>query len=685
MRLLNLTLNNLGLFQDRHDFDLRPIRGAEGSLRNMVVIKGANGVGKSTLFNSIALALHGSVAAGDRLSRQAYNDFLYKRLHRSVNGTVSNDAKVAISFRYIQAGNPLNISVERRFERNGLIVNESLKVLCNGEPPGVDVADYQTWLNDLVPPQFSTLYFFDAERLDAMSSVEHGNVVLSEALRRLFGFDLVERLQSDLDYYVSNKGGGSKSLERLRREIAERQIKADSLNAHLAKVKGEASALTENRNKLEADLEKAKYYLAAEGGVYAERRQEMQERLIVIARETGELEDRLREMSADLLPFALVPALCLSLSESLKQESTHRSLQAADELWKKHINKIKAKVENEKFWEGVKVSDKDRKALTARLARALKTTSSSKAANKTKLIHNLSEPESKKLQGWIAEVTESIPQQAAKIGEQLRELNEEKRRLEADIGRAPDDSVLTEIHAQVAYLESKIEETERQQKVLSEQIGSLKFQHSEAERLLRIAADELEKVLKGQKRLALAERSRAALRAYRDALTCRRVLALEKALEASFNKICRKEHLLGSVRINSDDFSVELKGADGYTLSLDEFSAGERQLYALALLWALRQVSGYQLPLAIDTPVARLDETHRNRIINDYIPAVSDQVLLFATDIEFDEEAMAQARHQLARVYHLDFQPKSGQTEARCESFTPYGLNTSEEELAFDV
>lgn len=657
MRLLNLSVNNLGLFRDRHDFDLRPLRGDEGDLRNMVVIRGANGVGKSTLFGSIALALHGSLAAGDRLSRQAYNEFLFKRLHRTASGAISDEASVALGFQYVQAGKPMRVYVERRFERNGIIVNESLKVLCDGEPPDVDAADYQIWLNDLVPPQFISLYFFDAERLDALSSVEHGGVALGESLRRLFGLDLIERLQTDIDHYVSTRGGGSKSLERLRREVAERQAAVDSLNAQLAKINSEAIAMAEKQKELESDLEKAKQHLAAEGGGYAERRQEMQERLVVINREAGELEDRLREMSADLLPFALAPELCLSLNERLKKESASRSLQAADELWQKRINEVKERVKDEKFWEGVRVSPADRKSLTSRLARALRKTGSSKAVSNITLIHNLSEPESEKLQGWIAEATGSIPGQIAEIGERLRELQEERHRLEADIRRAPDDCALTHLHAEVALLESKIEEIEREQKELSERTGAVKFQHSEAERLLRLATDELENALKGRKRLALAESSRAALRAYRDALICQRVLALEKALEASFNAICRKEHLLGSVRISADDFSVELRGADGHALSLSEFSAGERQLYALALLWALRRVSGYQLPLAIDTPLARLDETHRSRVINDYIPAVSDQVLLFATDVEFDEETMAQVRPGLARVYNLDFQP----------------------------
>lgn len=63
MRLLNLTIQNFGVFQGRHDFDLTPlsddlshVRNAENALHPLVVISGQNGVGKSTLFQSLMLA-----------------------------------------------------------------------------------------------------------------------------------------------------------------------------------------------------------------------------------------------------------------------------------------------------------------------------------------------------------------------------------------------------------------------------------------------------------------------------------------------------------------------------------------------------------------------------------------------------------------------------------------------------
>src|SRR5207248_1431628 len=83
--------------------------------------------------------------------------------------------------------------------RSNATVNETLTVLCNGQPPDIGTDDYQTWINDLVPPGLTSLCFFDAERLDTFSGAEQQNGLMGEALRRLLGLDLVERLQVDLE------------------------------------------------------------------------------------------------------------------------------------------------------------------------------------------------------------------------------------------------------------------------------------------------------------------------------------------------------------------------------------------------------------------------------------------------------------------------------------------------------
>ena len=241
------------------------------------------------------------------------------------------------------------------------------------------------------------------------------------------------------------------------------------------------------------------------------------------------------------------------------------------------------------------------------------------------------------------------------MSRKLRELRAEQRVVEKDLQRAPDDEVLAPLRADIAESEAVLEEAGRRRAQLTEKLGALRLQLEDRERQLRRAAEELTAAQADERRMRLAERSKRALRAYEDALTRRELAALEEELVAAFNKVSRKEHLLTGVLIDPDDLHVELRGANGRALGLGDFSAGERQLYVMSLLWALRRVSGRQLPLAVDTPLARLDQIHRSRLLHDYVPAVSEQVVLFATDAELDAGLLAEAEPYLSRVYRLEY------------------------------
>ncbi|MEI2768376.1 MAG: hypothetical protein V9E86_07805 [Nitrosomonas sp.] len=84
-------------------------------------------------------------------------------------------------------------------------------------------------------------------------------------------------------------------------------------------------------------------------------------------------------------------------------------------------------------------------------------------------------------------------------------------------------------------------------------------------------------------------------------------------------------------------FTVTLKDNNGREINKDELSAGEKQIYAIAILEALARTSKRRLPIIIDTPLGRLDSIHRTKLINNYFPYASHQVIILSTDTEVDE------------------------------------------------
>jgi DNA sulfur modification protein DndD len=667
MRLLNLSIHNFGVFSGKHDFDLTPIRKKSGERFSLVVFSGQNGVGKSTLFQAMSLALHGPLALGDRVSRQTYNEFLLSRIHRysGMLGTVelSDKTSLAISFQYVESGCVRRIQVHREWQRSGQQVQEKLSVLCDGKAPEVSEEDYQNYINELFPPGLAAICFFDAEKLESLSNPEYHNQILRDTLHRLLGLDYVERLQADLDRYLMLQGGGSKEADKLKKEITKLRTEVAELEAQFSALDAEHIELGSKQQALADEIAKQEKRLAAEGGTYAARRPVWQQRREVVTEQIEVISKQVRELCADLLPFTLVPELCQQLSQRLADEVEGKSGAEVGAAIKQAAKTLRKAIQSDELWEGVKIKADTRQQLVKRLLDKLTSIAPSKSSGKTSaVIHFLSETDRGKLQSWITQVLESIPKQVAFLATRLEEFRREQKQLDADLRRVPDEVSLAPIQMEINRLNEEREKIQKERDGLSERRGELKYRLDDKNRKLQAVSDELKKAISSERQVALAERSRKVLVTYYQQLIQERTSVLEKELVARFNLICRKEHLIASIKINPKDFTIELIGDDDRVVDLSSFSAGERQLYALSVVWALRKISGRQLPLVIDTPLARLDETHRSRLLTNYLPAVSDQVLLFMTDAEMDLKTMRQVEKYKARAYRLSYSEKDERT-----------------------
>jgi DNA sulfur modification protein DndD len=675
MLFLKLTVDNFGVFRGKHSFDLAPYFDGDDA-HHLTIFSGHNGAGKTTLFQAMMLALHGSASLGDHLSIQEYHHFLQSRMHRppdAMKVKAHNDFGVALSFQYVQSGQYSTIEVVRRWQKHGRSLQEALIVLQDGRSPDIDPADYQAWLNDFISPGFGSLCFFDAEQLDSLVNPEQQNRVLRQTLERLLGLDLVQRLQVDLEQVLSRLGSTAR-VDNLYTKVLELRSSVEELHDQLTELDKKLDEVGTDLSSCEAALAQLERRLAAEGGAYAAKRPLLQEQLATIKKDAETLANQLRDLCGDLLPFAFVPELCLELSKRLASEMEIRQQKALDKLWQEKLPSIRELLLGDGLWAGIEIAQESRQYLATRIIEKLSDMGDAQTAQDMAIVHHLSEPQQRQLRQWISQVLRSIPQQVQSIGGKLRELKEEQRRIETDLERAPDDAVLAPIHAEMKRLQEILSNKQRQQAQLNAQVGSIQFQYEEKRRALEKAVEQYEKASRVEKQLELAERSVLVARTYKDALTRQKLEALEEALTVCFNRICRKEHLLARVYINPDDFTMRLEGVDGNELSANNFSAGERQLYALALLWALRLVSRRGLPLAIDTPLARLDEIHRLRLLLDYVPKVSEQVMLFTTEAELDPNSLARTEPYMARIYRLNHDIRRGETVVECQ-----GPNTAQE------
>lgn len=128
---------------------------------------------------------------------------------------------------------------------------------------------------------------------------------------------------------------------------------------------------------------------------------------------------------------------------------------------------------------------------------------------------------------------------------------------------------------------------------------------------------------------------------------------IEARTKEIFQSLVWKESHFQDVRLGSD-FNLEVIDRYGQS-ARPELSAGERQVLSLSFITAMALVSEEEAPLVMDTPFGRLSSHHRNSI-TEKLPTMANQLILFVTDEELRDQARQNLEHRIGAEYRLEFE-----------------------------
>lgn len=631
-----VTVENIGLFRGTNEFSFG--RGHETRLGKAVAVAGKNGVGKTTLFRAAPLALHGALSVGDRVSQRDYTVFLGDLLHRTVGPDGyrqrARQGRVTVKISYVRSGRAHSAVITRLFRADaGRVVEE---LFIESDELDHQVRDPQAWVNDLLPPSVASVWLFDAEDLGRLIGAEERAAHLKRTFQRLLGVHLVERLVADLQHFVLKSG--AEEMEPLRVRLLEARAALEDAELQRTDIEAQLDEVREHREGATQVLRELEAELAAEGGVYARLRDRNAAEAAEVEKRITRLEERLRQECEGLLPIAASQRVYLSLCRHL--ESMESSREPGDSLraWRDGVDMA---FDDAEF---VRILDQEvgvpraqvhvvKAALSAAGQRALEV-AASQVDRGIERVHDLSSSERRSIQSWLLASGDAYRNQLRDVAGDLVHQRRRLADLRAELLRAPDDESLAPLHARISETQIALDAIEERQRELLRRHGEVEKRRQDAERHFEQARKQFEAAQRHDQGVELAVRSRNASAVFQDALVRQKLGELEEGILSSFNVVCRKQHLLSGVRIDPKTFRTELQGYRGHKVVLEEFSAGERQLFNMAVFKAMRDVSRLDLPLFIDTPFARLDATHRHRLVAGFFQELANQVVLFMTDAE---------------------------------------------------
>ena len=660
MIITSLTIENFGVFRDRLKIDLRPLHMVSVS-PPIILFGGKNGAGKTTLLEAVRLCLYGRNALGNRVRKADYNSYLRERIHRPLDGSLLHKASVEIGFEYVHAGILSAYDAIRTWHVEGENVQERVFIYKEGRLfEDVDDTHWDEFLRDLIPPGVADLFFFDGEQIQSLADEETEAEALETAVGGLLNLNLVERLKADLDLYLRQQEQQERSqlqsqAEQLRNDFAQ-------LEQELLELKQDKAGLVSRLDYHRKRTDVARQALVREGASFLEQRASLETQQKEVERQLEQTRNAIRELAGELLPFAIAPKWSLQLRHRLQHEVEAEERRLSAKVRAEHANLIAQTLGDQglrgQILPTLSASDWDR---LSRELTSLLTPEVEQIIEQS--LHSLSAQRREQIIGFIAQVLDAVPTQIEELGQKLEGLEEEQSRIAHALRQMPDEAVANPLIAEFQRLAEQTGEITQQISDKDETIRQYEVQLAEIERLRKKIWLEIANIGDIDLRVERAAKVQVILDEYRARITDIKVRQLEERVAEYFNRLCRKQALVRYVSIDPDRYHVTLRTENGEVLPKSSLSAGERQLYAMSLLWALRSVSGRQLPIIVDTPMGRLDTDHRRTLLTEFFPQAAHQLILLSTDTEIDTEAFELLRPAISRAYLLNFIMEQGYSE----------------------
>lgn len=670
MILRKVLLENFGIYGGTVEIDLAPrMRG--GERRPIVLVGGKNGAGKTTLLEAVRLALYGRLALGARVALTEYDDYLRRRVHRPTSAaTPPTEAAVGVEFDYAENGVVHQYRVRRAWSVRGRSVVESL-VLERDQAlvTGIPREEWQHFLRDLIPQGVSQLFFFDGEKIREMAgdpAEEH----LAHAIRGLLGLELVARLRTDLGLYVARQQTGEQEALAHRLEATVREIHV--LDERIGAVQEDAAQLAATRDSQARVADQARRRFVAEGGELAARRTQLVAESEEIERRVSQLQAELRDHAQTLLPFVVAPKLTAAFQAALRstaaevseRPSVVASLRDALARWREGAPPPPRAAWGADHW-----SDLDG---------FLQAWAEAGEGDHPRALDPAVIGDRRAVLAHLDQAEVVTRPRMFQLAEELAVLYARQEEVEAMLLRA-DSGESNILLDELRLAEQRLGGTEVLLQAREEDLHQLRVQRTALERERARILEQQNRRSAAEHRTDLATRAARALAEYEQRLLDHKLAQLRTEFVECFRRLLRKPHLIHDVRIDSESFQVVLVDADGHEVPRGGLSAGEQQIYAVAMLWALARTSGRALPMIIDTPLARLDAEHRANLVEHYLPEVSHQVVVLSTDMEIDPGLAESLGPHVSHSFCLDFDSRAGHTVLTDGYFWPVAEERKEE------
>lgn len=612
MIIKRLAMHNFGVYAGDSEFLF------EGD-KPIVLIGGMNGRGKTTFLEAILIALYGS-------NSFAYNESKYKTYSQYLRSFVNKNAQdkfccVELEFEVFN-GCIEHYVVKREWDSLTKKTDEKIIVFKDGIFNEFLSQNWPLFIENVLPSALSSFFFFDGEKIAEMA-VDNTNGQLKNAIRAMLGITVLDVLENDIMRNAKRIGKNSKSSETqegLQQLRDQKEKSVEDLSKIEKKIEQVSDILTKDNEK----LEELHNLYAQKGGNAVEKKQNMIQKRAALRAQMNANEEKLYNVSSDILPLTLVSDLIIDIK--LQATDEHN-----DSVMKQAIGQLELMLNDfEETYVGNITASRE-------FYNYIK--------KQTETIGD--EPVYELSDLALYQVNELAETKINEAKEEAKSIISENQRLVKEIDELDSYLTLDINEKELQTILAKIKKTE--QKVIEDKVKLSELDQERAAanaRVISITAEfnryveayllNAEVVDSADRVIKYSNIAQRIIERYQIELQKRKAGVLSETITECFRKLANKKNLIKRIEMDPESLNVRYISEDEKEVSRDSLSAGEKQLMVISILWALAICSKKKLPVIIDTPLSRLDSMHRTALIKTYFPNAGEQTIILSTDTEID-------------------------------------------------
>lgn len=594
MKINSLEITNLGPFKGSHSIEL----GDVNNKKNITIFGGENGSGKTTIFNLIKLAIHGPKSLGFITNNKTYK----KMIKNLMNNSALKNHKtfsITIELKYTYNFKDRKISIARKWDKDKQ--NESILVKLNNK---IVRSEKKYELLDeifqLFPLKLLNINLFDGEKINQFTLNNDLYNYIENVISFYFNIDITKSLEQDLNKYIRNLNDTELNSDELK--LKKNIIDISSTKSLIKKIQSRNIDLILKKEKLESKLDYTTNEILDSNLVSEKKKESLLKTKNVLSKNyKNELSKFLDYISTEIV-YIFFNKKLMDLVESFKNNID------------KKIDYEKSKLINRK-----PTSNNFYNQFSFREITILQEIFDDKV-NTSDIQERLDHL--KKLEEEMAKITTEIKgSKASDLVVSLENINIAISEIDHELDKNKKDLDSQEIHLEILLEKNQnlnylITKNKRSSKSLTKVEGFIRLLEEFKSKELEIITDKLSELISNH---------------------------LSKMHSLQYNKI----------EINSQTRSIFVY-IEKKSIALNKLSAGERQMIIFLIFNSIVNLSSFNYPIILDTPMARLDEKNKNEFSKIIKNFEKNQILVFSTDREVDNSMYTTIKERVSKAFMIN-------------------------------